>query len=61
MRDMLDHRSLDEVHVVGPATLETPCSFLRSESTLPTRCSVALDRRASGERCVLRWSMKPTV
>lgn len=63
VRDMVDHRFLDEVHGVGPATLENLCSFLRRqfESTLPMLCSVAIERRAGGDRCVLRWPIKPTV
>ncbi len=57
VREMLDHRLLDEVHGLGPATLENLCSFIRShlDTTVPSLCSVMVERRASGDKCVMRW------
>jgi 6-pyruvoyltetrahydropterin/6-carboxytetrahydropterin synthase len=57
VRDMLDHRFLDEVAGLGPATLENLCAFLRSQlqTNLPMLSSVTIERRASGDKCVLRW------
>lgn len=57
VRDMLDHRFLDEVADLGPATLENLCAFvsLQLQATLPSLCSVMIERRASGDKCVLRW------
>jgi len=58
VREMLDHRLLDEVHGLGPATLENLCLFIRSqlEPSIPGLCSVLVERRASGDKCVLRWA-----
>jgi 6-pyruvoyltetrahydropterin/6-carboxytetrahydropterin synthase len=62
VRDMLDHRFLDEVSGLGPATLENLCEFLRRQfqTTLPMLCSVTIERRASGDKCVLRWPLHTT-
>ena len=62
VRDMLDHRFLDEVSELGPATLENLCEFLRRQfqTTLPMLCSVTIERRASGDKCVLRWPIHAT-
>jgi 6-pyruvoyltetrahydropterin/6-carboxytetrahydropterin synthase len=42
---------------IGPATLENLCAFIRRqlEHTVPSLCAVMVERRASGDRCVLRW------
>jgi 6-pyruvoyltetrahydropterin/6-carboxytetrahydropterin synthase len=58
VREMLDHRFLDEVDDLGPATLENLCSFLRRhlQASLPSLCAVTIERRLSGDKCVLRWS-----
>lgn len=57
VRDMLDHRFLDEVADLGPATLENLCEFVRRQlqPTLPSLSSVMIERRASGDKCVMRW------
>ena len=58
VREMLDHRFLDEVKDLGPATLENLCAFIRNQLTpsLPQLSSVMVERKASGDRCVLRES-----
>lgn len=57
VREMLDHRFLDEVAGLGPATLENLCAFIREqlEASLPGLAAVMVERRASGDRCVMRW------
>lgn len=57
VRDQLDHRFLDEVPGLGPATLENLCAYLRDqlEPMLPQLCAVTVERQASGDRCSLRW------
>lgn len=57
VRDLLDHRFLDEVPGLGPATIENLCAFIRLqlEDSVPNLCAVMIERRASGDRCVLRW------
>lgn len=57
LRDMLDHRLLDEVPGLGPATLERLCLFMRAQliESVPGLCAVMVERRASGDRCQLRW------
>jgi 6-pyruvoyltetrahydropterin/6-carboxytetrahydropterin synthase len=56
VREMLDHRFLDEIEGLGPATLENLCGFIRKQlkPTLPQLCSVMIERKASGDRCVLK-------
>lgn len=58
VREMLDHRLLDEVDGLGPATLENLCTFIRShmQVAVPGLCSVMVERRVSGDKCVLRWN-----
>lgn len=57
VRLMLDHRFLDEVKDLGPATLENLTVFIRNqmEPTFANLTSVMVERRASGDRCVLQW------
>lgn len=57
VREMLDHRFLDEVEGLGPATLENLCSFIRAhmEESIPSLCAVMVERRVSGDRCLIRW------
>lgn len=57
VREMLDHRFLDEVQGLGSATIENLCTFIRAqlEDSVPGLCAVMIERRASGDRCVLRW------
>ena len=56
VRDMLDHRFLDEVNGLGPPTLESLCLFIKTnlEASLAMLCSVSVERRLSGDKCVLR-------
>ncbi len=57
LRDRLDHRFLDEVAGLGPATLENLCAFIRAdlEPVFPQLCAVSVERQASGDRCRLSW------
>jgi 6-pyruvoyltetrahydropterin/6-carboxytetrahydropterin synthase len=57
VRAILDHRLLDEVEGLGPATLENLAVFIRDEmlATFPNLSAVMVERRVSGDRCVLRW------
>jgi 6-pyruvoyltetrahydropterin/6-carboxytetrahydropterin synthase len=56
VKEMLDHRFLDEIEHLGPATLENLCGFIRKQlkPTLPQLSCVMVERKASGDRCVLR-------
>lgn len=56
VRERLDHHFLDEVEGIGPATLENLCSFIHRhiEVEVPNVCAVMVERRATGDRCVLR-------
>lgn len=56
VRDRLDHRLLDEVPGLGPATLENLCRFILGETeTSGWRVvSVEVGREASGDSCCLR-------
>lgn len=55
VREVLDHRFLDEVAGLGPATLENLCRFiyLSLEEVLPSLVKVSVERQASGDRCCL--------
>lgn len=55
VRDLLDHRFLDEVDGLGPATLENLCAFLLDQLAcrVPGVCRVGVGRPATGDRCVL--------
>lgn len=55
VRDLLDHRFLDEVVGLGPATLENLCRFIFIEiaDVLPALTKVSVERQASGDRCCL--------
>lgn len=57
VRSMLDHRFLDEVEGLGPPTLENLTLFIRNQmiSTFPNLTSVMVERRVSGDRCVLHF------
>lgn len=57
VRDMLDHRFLDDIPDLGPATLENLCAFvgMQLQVNLPSLCSIMIERRASGDKCILRW------
>lgn len=56
VREMLDHRLLDEVQDLGPATIENQCAFIREQDSVSILCAVMVERRLSGDRCVLRWT-----
>ncbi len=58
VRSMLDHRFLDEVQGLGPATLENLTVFIRNQmsKTFPNLSSVMVERRVTGDRCLLRWN-----
>lgn len=55
IRDVLDHRFLDEVDDLGPATLENLCSFIgkRLRESLPQIVRISVSRPASGDACTL--------
>lgn len=61
VRELLDHRFLDEVPGLAPATLERLCLFIRDHlvPALPTLCCVMVERQASGDKCVLRCGGAP--
>jgi 6-pyruvoyltetrahydropterin/6-carboxytetrahydropterin synthase len=56
VRKMLDHRFLDDVVGLGPATLENLTVFIRNKmsTTFPNLSSVMVERRVTGDRCLLR-------
>ena len=56
VRAELDHRILDEVEGMGPATLENLCAYIARSlrAGLPGLAEVEVSRRASGDRCRLR-------
>jgi len=56
VRAMLDHRFLDEVPGIGPATLENLCAYIveQLKDALPQLSHVAIERPASGDKCLLR-------
>ena len=58
VREMLDHRLLDEVPGLRPATLENLCAFVRAhlQKSVPGLAAVMVERHASGDRCVMRWN-----
>lgn len=53
VRAQLDHRFLDEVAGLGPATLENLCSFIWKElsPTLPYLSMVSVSRPLTGDMC----------
>lgn len=56
VRDQLDHRLLDEVEGIGPATLENLCAWLWrafEASYGDTLAAVEIRRDASGDACRL--------
>lgn len=55
VRDMLDHRFLDEIADLGPATLENLCLFIgkRLREALPNIVRISISRPASGDSCTL--------
>ena len=55
VREKLDHRFLDEVPDLGPATLENLCKYIMTElrRSLDTIVRVTIERPASGDQCTL--------
>ena len=55
VRDLLDHRFLDEVPELGAATLEGLCAFIYQSLSraLPNISKVRVERPASGDCCDL--------
>ncbi|MEI7514358.1 MAG: 6-carboxytetrahydropterin synthase [Betaproteobacteria bacterium] len=55
VREQLDHRMLDEVHDLGPATLENLCAFIwrALEPRLPGLAQVRVWRDSVGDGCTL--------
>jgi len=55
VREMLDHRFLDEVPELGPATLENLCTFIwrAMAAQLDGITRVTVSREVSGDSCVL--------
>lgn len=55
LRDRLDHRFLDEIEGLGPATLENLCRYIavQLQPCLPALSQVTVWRESLGDRCVL--------
>lgn len=55
LRQMLDHRLLDDVAGLGPATLENLCRFIAGQlqPRLPALSSVRVWRESVGDGCML--------
>ena len=53
-RDGLDHRMLDDIEGLGPATVENLCSWIwrRLSDDLPGLARIAIHRDSSGDTCV---------
>jgi 6-pyruvoyltetrahydropterin/6-carboxytetrahydropterin synthase len=56
VRDALDHRLLDEVEGLGPATMENLCAYIWGHlaSNLKGLAKVTVYRDSNGESCVYR-------
>lgn len=56
VRQLLDHQFLDHVEGLHAATLENLCTFIFDalQDTLPGLHRVAVERQASGDKCVLQ-------
>ncbi|MDD2878200.1 MAG: 6-carboxytetrahydropterin synthase [Acidiphilium sp.] len=61
LRDALDHRFLDEVADLGPATLENLARFIWSAlyPACPTLTQVRVSRDSEGESCIFRGPGAP--
>ncbi len=53
-RDALEHRFLDEINDLGPATMENLCAWIwkRLAPTLPMLSRVTIHRDSGSEKCV---------
>jgi len=56
VRSLLDHRFLDEIEEIGPATLENLAIYIyrNIEKNLPRIKSIAVERSKSGDKCILK-------
>ena len=56
VRTLLDHRFLDDIADLGPATLENLCLFIKDQlfDAVPQLSAVTVARHASGDKCTLR-------
>lgn len=52
-RDALDHRFLDEINDLGPATMENLCAYIwrRLQSEVNNLAKVSVHRDSSGDAC----------
>lgn len=55
IRELLDHRFLDDVEGLGPATLENLTVFIKEQMIVKvsTIKMIMVERRASGDKCTL--------
>ncbi|WP_090862929.1 6-carboxytetrahydropterin synthase [Paraburkholderia diazotrophica] len=55
LRDQLDHRFLDDIPELGPATLESLCAFIlrKIRYSFPEVTRVRVERTAGGDACDL--------
>lgn len=53
VRDALDHRFLDEINDLGPATMENLCRWIwvKLEPGLPALWKVSVSRPSNGDAC----------
>lgn len=53
-RDGLDHRMLDDIEGLGPATVENLCSWIwrKLAGDLPGLARIAIHRDSSGDTCI---------
>jgi len=56
VRSMLDHRFLDDIEALGPATLENLAIFIGNQmkSKFNNLSSVKVERSISGDKCIMR-------
>ncbi len=59
VRGTLDHRLLDEVDGLGPATMENLCEFIFTQLRAEFPVSSVTVSRASGDACTLRVGVAP--
>ncbi len=55
IKEKLDHRFLNEIHELGPPTLENLCIFIKNNLIIlyPNLKRVLVERKSSGDKCVL--------
>jgi 6-pyruvoyltetrahydropterin/6-carboxytetrahydropterin synthase len=60
-RDALDHRFLDEINDLGPATMENLCAWIwrRLEDEITNLSKVSIFRDTSGDACSYYGEGKP--